>query len=150
MIALLVVGLIAVIIAVDAYRRKSSIVWSIAALVMGPLVIPFYLAFRNLLPGEKRVGGKPWTIARYLSLTWTFVVLGVALMWTTNLMSIGANSDAEAAGVALGFMLGAFVLFLVWLVPVSVAMAVGGMLRDGTNIEIGKGPDEDDDSRAIQ
>jgi 4-amino-4-deoxy-L-arabinose transferase-like glycosyltransferase len=124
----------------DARSRKSSMGWVVGVILIGVLVVPFYLAKRNLKPNEVRTGGTAWNVIRHFALIWT-LFMGVAGIMAVNSASSvvsTAQNEFEAAGAAIGTGIGATLLFGLWLTVMIVALVIGLFVKNSGIIE--KGP----------
>jgi hypothetical protein len=123
-------------------RQYSGLPWIIATLFLGPLVVPAYLSKRKLKSGEIRAGGLSWNIAKYFALCWTATLAVIVLPYIVYIMyaitvdsSVPSESDKEVAGV--GIFLFAIIYFIIWLIPVAVAVTTGFLLKKPNIIEVG-------------
>ncbi|HEY9070723.1 MAG TPA: hypothetical protein VIV61_10750 [Candidatus Ozemobacteraceae bacterium] len=67
-------GLVTIWVAWDSHTRKGpSLFWTAVVFILGPLLVPFYLAGRPLLAGESRRGSFWWNAV------WNFERLFAAL-----------------------------------------------------------------------
>ena len=134
-------GILAVWAFVDAGKRKNNrIVWPLATLGLGPVVLPVYFAKRNLKDGETREGGLGWNVLKNFALLWTLTIFVVGLAGMVGVSEIvgEAGSEAEQAGAAIGGAIGLGMIALLWFV-VAVAALVLGMFLKKTGI-VEKGP----------
>ena len=54
-------GAFAIWVLIDSRsRRENPVVWTLGTLLLGPLVLPFYVPKRPLRSGEVREGGTGW------------------------------------------------------------------------------------------
>ena len=98
-------AIFAIWVLIDARKRRNhAIGWPLATFLLGPLVLPVYLAKRNLREGEVREGGTSWNILRNFALFWTItmVVVGIGAMIGVSEVAQDAATGAEQFGVALG------------------------------------------------
>lgn len=78
---LLVHGIFIIWILIDGYNRKINIVpWVIGTVILGPIIIPQYMAKRPLKASEHREGVKTQSFFNKLALFWT-LMLGVISIW---------------------------------------------------------------------
>ena len=103
-------------VAYDSRQRKSlDIFWVLVILLLGPLLLPFYLATRPLLKGERRVGGLFWNLFVSIEslLSW-LVGLAAAAVFIENVTMPHDKAVAEVkrAEVKAGSLIGV-VLFIV-------------------------------------
>ena len=132
--------ILAIFVFFNAKKRKNNIVlWPIGTFVFWPLILPFYMAKRNLLPNEKREGGSGWNVCKYFILTWTgfIAILFIAGLFNVADSATKVESDAEAVGASIGILLGAGLYFIVWILPVIVSLILGLILKKNET-EIGK------------
>lgn len=124
----------------DGHKRKANFLpWAIGAALLGPIVVPVYLAKRPLLSGEVREGGTAWNILKNFAILWT-IIMAVAAVW--GLASVGEHtaglqSDAEKAGAAIGTVLGLGMIASVWFFPFIGAFILGFMLKKSSIVERG-------------
>ena len=59
-------------------RLNSPVRWAFGTLVLGPLVMPAYIAVRNLKDNETREGGRAWNVLRCFALFWTITMAVIA------------------------------------------------------------------------
>jgi uncharacterized membrane protein YraQ (UPF0718 family) len=94
-------------------REYPGLWWALATVIFGPLVVPIYLAKRNLKVGETREGGLAWNILKNFCLFWTITLV---LAFISGLFSathdLNPQSDAEKAGAGIGIFL-AMILYFV-------------------------------------
>lgn len=158
---LLVDACFAIWLFLDAKKRKvNGIPWAIGALLVGPVVLPVYLAKRPLKDGEVREGGTAWNILKNFAIFWT-ILWAVAAIW--GMAGIGEHkaslkteakqelseyfgdeeaeelaSEAVEAGAAIGATLGLGLIFVVWFFPMLGAIVIGFFLKKSSIVE--KGP----------
>ncbi len=120
-------------------QQRNPPVWAIATAIVGPLVVPFYLAKRNLKHGELREGGTAWNIVKYFAMFWTFTMLiaGISAMIGVNDVVDTATTAAEQAGVAIGAGLGMAIIFFLWFAVLAAALVFGLFLKKSTVVETG-------------
>lgn len=136
-------GVFALWVLVDAIARKLgvvAVVWAIGTLVLGPLVLPVYLAKRPLKNGEVREGGTGWNVLKNFAILWT---IAMAIASFASLMAVGKlastmQSDAERAGAGFGMLLGMGLLAALWFLPTMGAAVLGFLLKKNSIVE--KGP----------
>lgn len=135
-------GLLALWIGFDASRRSlgagRAILWATGTFLLGVVVVPIYLAKRPLRANQVREGGLAWNVLKNFALTWTILMvaisisaLGAAIGGTT------VNSDAEAAGAAIGVSIVVVVLAIVWFFPMVGAIVLGFFLKNSAIVERG-------------
>jgi hypothetical protein len=112
-------------------RNAAAVSWSISAAVLGPLVLPVYLARRPLKEGEIREGGFGWQLFKNLALLWT---LAIGLIIVKGFMTVAGGavsirSEIQLAGIAVGFG----VLVLAWL-SILIGIAVIALLLKKSSI----------------
>jgi len=125
----------------DAKKRMNHVVgWPLATFLLGPIVLPFYFAKRNLKEGEVREGGTGWNVLKNFALFWTItmVVAGIAGMVSVSDVVQQAGSEAEQAGVAIGATLGLGMIFGLWFIVLVAALVLGLFLKKSSIVE--KGP----------
>ena len=125
----------------DAKKRKNhTIGWPLGTFLIGPIVLPVYLAKRNLKAGEVREGGTAWNILRYFAIFWTLtmaVAIGAGLLNASNVAQQAA-SEAEQAGIVVGAGIGVSMLAFLWFIVLVSALVLGLFLKKSSVVE--KGP----------
>lgn len=104
-------------VAWDSKNRKTlDWFWVLVVLLLGPLLVPVYMALRPLLPREKRAGGLIWNV--FVNCEKFFVWIAgaaAAAVFAENLMLPHDKNLAEVkrAEIKAGSLLGAVaVVFL--------------------------------------
>jgi len=126
---------------VDARGRMNNVLgWPIATFLLGPLMLPVYVAKRNLKGGEVREGGTAWNIMKNFALFWTVFMVVVGIQGIIGVSDIAQQSttSAEQTGVAIGATLGLGMIFFLWLLVIIAALVLGLFLKKSTMVE--KGP----------
>lgn len=134
-------GLFAIWVLVDGLKRKAkAIPWAIGTLLLGPVVLPVYVAKRPLKAGEVREGGTGWNVLRDFALFWTILmaVAAVGGMVAVSEQTATLQSEAERAGAAIGTALGLGMIAALWFFPVGGALVLGLFLKKSSIVE--KGP----------
>lgn len=134
-------AIFAVWVLIDAKKRINHMVgWPLATFILGPLVLPVYLAKRNLKEGEVREGGTGWNVLKNFALFWTItmVVAGIAGMVGVSDVAQKTTSEAEQAGVAIGATIGLGMIFILWFIVLVAALVLGLFLKKSSIVE--KGP----------
>lgn len=121
-------------------RRINGMPWAVCTAILGPTVVPVYLAKRPLKSGEIREGGIAWNILKNFALFWTLTILVVGLAGMVNASNAAKNahSDAEKAGAGCGIVAGVGILIAMWFIPMICALVLGFFLKNSTVLE--KGP----------
>lgn len=112
-------------------RGDSGLAWALGSFLLAPVVLPLYFAYRTLKPGERREGGRAWSVLKNLSLAWTATMAlaaGAAVLRMADVVN-GETSDAGMAGAGLGAMMGLGAMGAIWLVPMLVALVLGAFLK---------------------
>ena len=125
---------------VDAKKRKNHVVgWPLATLFLGPIVLPVYIAKRNLKEGEVREGGTGWNVLKNFALFWTITMGAFALVGMVGISEVSqeATTGAEQLGVALGATLGLGMIAGLWFVFLVAALVLGMFLKKSSIIERG-------------
>jgi hypothetical protein len=135
-------AIVGVWVLADGIRRKlggKAIGWAIGSLLIGPILLPFYLAKRPLKAGQVREGGTAWNVLKYFALFWTLTmaIAAVAAMVSVGQHTSTLTSDAEKAGAGIGTALGLGLLFAVWILPTLGAALLGFFLKKSASIERG-------------
>jgi hypothetical protein len=114
-------------------KKQAIVPWTIGTFLLGPIVLPIYIARRPLMVGEVREGGTAWNILKSFALFWT-VFMFASLILTIIGVGSQASTDAEQAGVAIGAFLS---LILFWFFPVTGALILGLFLKKSSIVERG-------------
>ncbi len=98
-------------------RQRSTLdwFWVLAILLLGPLLLPIYLATRPLLKGERRVGGLIWNLFVSCESLFTWLAgLAAAAVFVENVSMPYDKSLAEVkrAEIKAGSLIGV-ALFIV-------------------------------------
>lgn len=124
----------------DGYKRKTAaILWAISTFALGPIVLPAYLAVRPLNAGETREGGRAWNILKNFALCWTVIMVmaTVSYLMSVSESASSLRTDAQAAGFAIGWILGMGFLGSLWFFPMIGAIVLGAFLKKSSAIEHG-------------
>lgn len=121
-------------------RNNNSAGWGIGTFLLGPIVLPVYLAKRNLKEHEIREGGTGWNILKYFAVLWTALMFIVTVISLIKIKGIAdtAVSNAEKTGVAIGSGIGIVMIAMAWFFPVVAALIIGLFIKKSTIVE--KGP----------
>lgn len=135
-------GVLALWVLFDSLIRRigpSAVLWVIGTAVLGPIILPVYLASRPLKQGEIREGGKAWNVLKNFAILWTIVMAIASIAALTNMakFATGLTSDAEQAGAGVGMLVGMGLLGAVWFFPTMGAALLGFLLKKNTIIETG-------------
>ena len=119
--------------------RGASVLWFIGTVLLGPLVLPLYLAWRPLKQGETREGGTSWNVLKNFAVLWTALMCVAAFQILVQLSKHASESDTATArmGAGLGVIVGLSFLTFVWLVPTLGAAVLGFLLKKNTVVENG-------------
>jgi hypothetical protein len=130
---------VAVWILFDSSKRHYfGLPWAIATFFLGPFVPPVYLSKRSLKSDETRSGGLPWNLAKYFALFWTAtvaIIFVADMIDASTSITIHDHTDKTATGIA--FFLAVVFYFVIWLIPVAVALTTGFLLKKASVIEEG-------------
>lgn len=138
----LLYGVFALWVLFDGLNRKmggAAALWVLGTAVLGPIVLPGYLALRPLKQGEVREGGTPWNILKNFAILWT-IVMAIASLAAVISMAKGTSdltSDAARAGAGIGMVLGMGLLAAIWFLPTMGAALLGFLLKKNTVVENG-------------
>lgn len=126
----------------DSLSRKNgagAVGWGLGTLILGPVVLPFYLARRPLKQGEVREGGPAWNILKNFAILWTILmaVAGINAMAEMAKHTSGMDSDAARVGAGLGIIMGMGLLLVLWFLPTAGAALLGFLLKKNTIVETG-------------
>jgi hypothetical protein len=138
----LLYGVIALWVLFDGFTRKMGVyaaLWALGTALLGPIILPVYLAFRPLKQGEVREGGRTWNVLKNFAILWTIVMVIVTIAVMMNVADVtrGLNTEAERAGAGLGTLIGVAVLGVIWFFPTVGAAVLGFLLKKTTVVEIG-------------
>lgn len=131
---------IAIWVFLDAKKRQyDGRPWAAFTALLGPLLVPFYLAKRPLKTGESREGGTAWNVLKYFAIFWTITLgaSGFVGMVSASRAAHGYMNDYERAGAGVGMALGGAVIFGLWLFVLIGALVLGFFLRKPAEIERG-------------
>ena len=133
-------GGLAVWVLVDGLSRHANgVLWALGTLLLGPIILPIYLAKRPLKMGEVREGGAAWNILKNFALLWTLLmgVVGVVSLVAIGHSTTHLHSSAEQAGAALGTVLGLGFIGALWFFPMLGALVLGLLLKKSSVVERG-------------
>lgn len=138
----LLYGVLALWVLCDGLNRKLGFQvasWAIGTLVIGPVVLPVYLASRPLKVGEVREGGKAWNVLKNFAILWTIVVAIMTIVTLTTAGDSYAHSmgNAESVGAGIGMLLVLGILAAIWFFPTVGAAVIGFLLKKNSIIEHG-------------
>jgi len=138
----LLYGLFALWVLFDGLSRRmgvSAALWAVGTAVLGPIILPIYLASRPLKRSEVREGGKAWNVLKNFAILWTIVmaIATVAGMLAVTKGTSELSSDAARAGVGIGMALGMAFLAAVWFFPTMGAALLGFLLKKNSIVETG-------------
>lgn len=134
-------AVLAVWVFVDAKKRQNNTIgWSASTVFLGPVILPVYIARRNLVAGEVREGGTGWNVLKNFALFWTITMLIAGIMMLiSGGQVVGESTDtATQAGAALGATLGLGFIFMLWITGAVSALVIGAFIKKSSVIE--KGP----------
>ena len=138
----LLYGVFALWVLFDALTRKmgaSGFLWALGTAIVGPIILPVYLAWRPLKQGEVREGGRGWNILKNFAILWTIVmaIASIAALMAMAKSTTGLTSDAARAGAGIGMVLGIGLLGAAWFFPTMGAALLGFLLKKHTIVETG-------------
>lgn len=135
-------GMFAIWVLLDGLARRigpNVAAWTLGTLVLGPIVLPIYLAKRPLKKGEVREGGTAWNVLKNFAILWTVLmamaVFGAMMHMGQTVSSL--DSDAARAGAGLGILLGMGFMAVVWFLPTCGAAVLGFLLKKNSIVETG-------------
>jgi hypothetical protein len=132
--------ILALWVLLDALKRKAgAIPWAIGTLLLGPFVLPLYLAKRPLKAGEVREGGTAWNVLKTFALFWTLLMVVAAVMGLVGASKTytALESNAERTGAAIGTTLGLGLIGALWFFPMVGALVLGLFLKKSSVVETG-------------
>jgi hypothetical protein len=107
-------------VAWDSKKRKSTdVFWAIVTFILGPLMIPFYMASRPLLKGEKRINNYLWDVFFNFQRFFSWIMaLAAAGVFMENMTRKTDKDIAEVknAEIKAGTVLGIFVFILLLII----------------------------------
>ncbi len=133
-------GILALWVYIDAKQRmNNAIAWAIATFMFGVIVLPIYLAKRNLKEGEVREGGTGWNILKNFAIFWTLTMAIVAIEGIQNVSEViqQTETEAEHIGATIGATLGLGMIFGLWFIVLLAALVLGLFLKTSV---VEKGP----------
>jgi hypothetical protein len=135
-------GMFAVWVLLDGIARRigaSVAAWTVGTLLLGPIVLPIYLAKRPLKKGEVREGGTAWNVLKNFAILWTVLMAmaGFGAMMHMGETVSSLDSDAARAGAGLGMLLGMGFLAVVWFLPTCGTAVLGFLLKKNSIVETG-------------
>jgi hypothetical protein len=135
-------GVFAAWVLFDGLSRKdggAAVGWALGTVLLGPLVLPVYLATRPLKNGEIREGGAAWNVLKNFVIVWTIVMVVATFssLSTMGRYTMTLQSDAERTGAGIGMFLGMGLLAVVWLVPTLGAALLGFLMKKNSVLETG-------------
>lgn len=138
----LLYGVLALWVLFDGVTRKmgaSTVLWILGTVLLGPIILPIYLASRPLKQGEVREGGRAWNVLKNFAILWTIVMVIVTIAALMNVADVtrSLNSEAERVGAGLGTLIGIAVLGAMWFFPTMGAALLGFLLKKSTVVETG-------------
>lgn len=144
MLYFIVYGIIAIWVLFDAKKRKNNMFgWGIGTLFIGPILLPFYFAKRNLKKNEVREGGTGWNVLKNFALVWTITmfIFGITGFIGSSSVINQSATGAEQVGAVIGTGLGMGIIFLAWFVPMISALIIGMFLKKSSVVEEGPSGD---------
>lgn len=133
--------IVAIWLFLDAKKRLTNgIPWAAFTVLLGPVVVPVWLAKRPLKDGEVREGGMAWNVLKNFALMWTLTMF----VWFIAGMAIASEAfekthdKYEKAGTGIGMALGGIMIFVLWFGVLVSALILGFFLKKSSVVE--KGP----------
>jgi Type VI secretion system VasI, EvfG, VC_A0118 len=135
-------GMFAVWVLLDGIARRIGplvAAWTVGTFLLGPIVLPVYLAKRPLKKGEVREGGTAWNVLKNFAILWTalMAMAGFGAMMHIGQTVSSLDSDAARAGAGLGMLLGMGFLAVVWFLPTCGTAVLGFLLKKNSIVETG-------------
>lgn len=124
----------AVLIWGDASRRDmhNAGAWAFGVFFAFVPVVPFYFAWRKLLPGELRRGGFAWSLLQGFAIAWT----AACVLSGTIATSYSLRAPLEFRG--FGWLISMAVICGLWLIPLVAAMILGYFLKNPDIVQRGE------------
>ncbi len=136
----IVYGLFAIWVFWDAKKRKNNFwAWPLFTFLLGPLLLPFYFAKRNLKEKEVREGGTGWNVLKNFALLWTVTMFFAGIAGFIEISNVvdTATTGAEQAGAVIGMGLGMGMLIALWFFPMIAAIVIGFFVKKSSIVENG-------------
>ena len=135
-------GMFALWVLLDGVARRigaSVAAWTVGTLLLGPIVLPIYLAKRPLKKGEVREGGTAWNVLKNFAILWTVLMAmaGFGAMLKMGQAVSSLDSDAARAGAGLGILFGMGFFAVIWFLPTCGAAVLGFLLKKNSIVETG-------------
>lgn len=139
---LLLYFVLALWVLLDGISRKlrtSAFFWTLGTVILGPIILPTYLALRPLKEGEVREGGKAWNILKNFAILWTVVIAIGAIIAVIDMASRinGLTNESMQAGAGIGIAFGMGLFAAAWFFPTVGAALLGFLLKKTTIVETG-------------
>ncbi len=109
---------------IDSKKRlfPQGKIYSVLTVIIGPLILPVYLAKRPLRKDETREGGTEWNILK-----------NFALVWTLTIFVCGIVGYEPGASNSIALVM----LFAIWIFPMVGAAILGFFLKKSSVVEHG-------------
>jgi hypothetical protein len=135
-------GMFSLWVLLDGIARRigpSLAAWVVGTLLLGPIVLPVYLAKRPLKKGEVLEGGTAWNVLKNFAILWTVLMTmaGFGAMMKIGQTASSLDSDAARAGAGLGILFGMGFLAVIWFLPTCGAAVLGFLLKKNSIVETG-------------
>ena len=120
------------------HRGNVSFFWIFVILLLGPLLVPCYLAARPLLPGEKSSGSFFWNAAwNFEKLLSGLIALAAMAVSVENLVESQSTDLAlvKRAEIKAGTIFGCFVTFVLYGISRIVMSSLREALEKSETIE---------------
>ena len=118
-------------------RKEESQLLPRLTFVFGTLVLPIYLAKRNLKEGEVREGGMAWNVLKNFALYWTITCIVWVIYALCTVGSMNPADEYEAAGAAIGTGIGIMMIGGLWFIGTVGAVILGVFLKKSSIVENG-------------
>lgn len=130
---------LAIWVFIDSRERGiNGIPYTAGTVILGVLVFPYYMAKRNLLPGEIREGGIAWNTIKNFLIVWTIAMAYASFSGLSKVSeSTNGMSDAEMTGAAIGTGLGLMFIGMLWFFPFAGGLLIGLLLKKSKIVEEG-------------
>lgn len=126
----------------DSFSRKirtAAFFWALGTALLGPVILPIYLASRPLKEGEVREGGTAWNILKNFAVLWTVLMVIASIVVVIEMAKRTSELTGEGAqtGTGIGIAMGLVLFAAAWFIPTAGAALLGFLLKKTSAIEAG-------------